>query len=65
VQDSNTPGNTFTWDEDDRKSLQEALKENAADMLAARAEREAQLAAEQQDNTPAHAEDPEKSLETE
>ncbi len=65
MQDSDTPGYTFTWDEDDRKSLQEALKETAADMLAARAEREALLAAEQQDNTPAQAYDPEKSLQTE
>ena len=64
MQDNERPADPGAFTEDDLKSLREALEETAADWRAARAEREARLAAEQQGNTPAQAEEPKKSLET-
>ncbi len=64
MQGNERPADPSAITEDDLKSLREALQENAAERQAAQAEREAELAAEQQDNTPAQAEEPEKSLET-
>lgn len=64
MQGNDRPADPGAITEDDLKSLREALQENVAEWQAAQAEREAQTTAEQQDDMPAQAENPEKSPQT-